>query len=357
MIMNKFSVVPGIFSLLLSGAQLTYGQNLLASDEAWTALNLKVTDELVIPGYQNMAANSVDLVNAAANFCTEISAEGLDSFKAAYHHSMADWQLIQHIQFGPITYFNWNYRLQYWPDERGTGARQLDALIGSGDESVLGSDSFARQSVGVQGLPALERILFDDNAIENFQGNPYLCLVSQTIVRNINEISSGVTQRWTDEYRAVVLDPVASGFYENAEDLSIDFLKALQEAIAKIRDLKLAPVLGDSFASSRNREAESWRSGRSLANIKINLLALQPLFLAYTTAFYEEDVAAVQAAFNDLSANLKVLPDTMSAALENEEQYGRLRMLSGQVDAVHEALEAALKNTDLYLGFNSLDGD
>ena len=357
MIMNKFSVVPGIFSRLLSGAQLTYGQNLLASDEAWTALNLKVTDELVIPGYQNMAANSVDLVNAAANFCTEISAEGLDSFKAAYHQSMADWQLIQHIQFGPITYFNWNYRLQYWPDERGTGARQLDALIGSGDESVLGSDSFARQSVGVQGLPALERILFDDNAIENFQGNPYLCLVSQTIVRNINEISSVVTQRWTDEYRAVVLDPVASGFYENAEDLSIDFLKALQEAIAKIRDLKLAPVLGDSFASSRNREAESWRSGRSLANIKINLLALQPLFLAYTTAFYEEDVAAVQAAFNDLSANLKVLPDTMSAALENEEQYGRLRMLSGQVDAVHEALEAALKNTDLYLGFNSLDGD
>ena len=60
-----------------------------------------------------------------------------------------------------------------------------------------------------------------------------MCSLTTSISRNINEISFGVTQRWMDEYRALILDPVAGGFYENAEDLSIDFLKALQESHRK----------------------------------------------------------------------------------------------------------------------------
>ena len=47
--------------------------------------------------------------------------------------------------------------MHYWPDERGASGRQLDALIASQDESVLTSNAFPRQSVGVQGLPSLEK--------------------------------------------------------------------------------------------------------------------------------------------------------------------------------------------------------
>lgn len=357
MTMKKLLLKMGMLFLSLSSVHMGYGQNLLTQDEDWTAINLQVTDELVIPSYQNLAASSLELVSATENFCAAFSAENLNSLQTAFHQTMSNWQAIQHVQFGPITYFNWNFRLQYWPDERGTSARQLSALIASQDESVLSTDMFARQSVGVQGLPALERILFEDQAVNNFMNDSFLCLLSTTIARNINEISSGVTQRWLDEYRAIVLDPVASGFYENAEDLSIDFLKALQEAIAKIRDLKLAPVMGDSFATSRIRDAESWRSERSLANIKIDLLALESLFTAYSAAFHEADTAAVLAAFADLTTSLAAMPDSIASALADEGQYEQLQTVHAQVDALHEALEMALKNTDLYLGFNSLDGD
>tara|TARA_R110000772_G_scaffold169101_1_gene280815 strand:+ start:3785 stop:4861 length:1077 start_codon:yes stop_codon:yes gene_type:complete len=355
--MNKFLLKTGILILALSSVPLSYGQNLLTRDEEWTAINLLVTDELVIPAYQNLQTSSLELVSATENFCSDISAENLNTLQAAFHQTMSGWQAIQHIQFGPITYFNWNFRLQYWPDERGTSARQLTTLIASQDESVLTTDMFARQSVGVQGLPALERMLFDDEPMNNFRNDSYLCLLSVTIARNINEISAGVLQRWVEEYRAIVLEPVASGFYENAEDLSIDFLKALQEAIAKIRDLKLAPALGDSFAAARNREAESWRSERSLANIKVNLLALEPLFAAYSAAFHEADAVAVMNAFAELTASLADMPDSMTVALSDEEQYVQLQSVHTQMDTLHEALELALKNTDLYLGFNSLDGD
>ena len=37
--------------------------------------------------------------------------------------------------------------------------------------------------------------------------------------------------------------------------------------------------------------------------------------------------------------------------------HAALLQITSELDALFEALEAALKNTDLYLGFNSLDGD
>ncbi len=355
--MNIYFTKLIVLILVLSIGQLTYGQNLITRDEDWTAINLAVTDELVIPAYQNLESRSLDLVNATENFCSNLSGSNLDFLKNAYLQSMDAWQAIQHIQFGPITYFNWNYRIQYWPDERGTSGRQLSFLIAAQDESILARNDFSRQSVGVQGLPVLERLLFENEFISEFQNNSYLCLLTETIARNINEISSGVTQRWQDEYRALVLDPVAGGFYEDAEDLSIDFLKALQEAIVKIRDLKLASVLGESFFTTRYRSAESWRSENSLANIKNNLRNLESLFSAYNSAFHVEDAAKVTDIFVVLTMALAELPDSLTMTLLNETQYTQVQEVYAEVEALHEALETALKNTDLYLGFNSLDGD
>ena len=292
--MDKYIAKLSGLILLLLASPLTYGQNLITRDEDWTAINIAVTDELIIPAYQNLESRSLELISATENFCSDLSALNLDSLKNSYQQSMLAWQAIQHIQFGPITYFNWNYRMHYWPDERGASGRQLDALIASQDEAVLTSDTLSHARVLVcKGCPALEKLLYDANALSDFRDNAYLCSLTTSIARNINEISSGVTQRWMDEYRALILDPVAGGFYEDAEDLSIDFLKALQEAIAKIRDLKLAPAIGESFVTTRTRSAESWRSESSLTNIKNNLNSAELLFTAYTSAFYEEDVAAI----------------------------------------------------------------
>ncbi|MAM71546.1 MAG: hypothetical protein CMP91_10430 [Gammaproteobacteria bacterium] len=342
---------------LLAGLPHGLAQNLIDTDEGWTAINLRVTDELVIPAYTTLQTASQELVERTENFCTAPAADSLALAQGAFANMMDAWQAVQHIQFGPVTYFNWNFRMQYWPDERDTSGRQLQTLIAAANTEILDANSFARQSVGIQGLPALERLFFADTALADFQDNDYLCLLSETIAANLNEISSGILGRWQDEYRAVVLEPASGGIYEDAEDLSIEFLKALQESLSKIRDLKLAPVMGESFARIRTRNAESWRSERSLANIKINVAALEPLFMAYTEAFHEADVQAVIDAFAELNTSLADSADAMVSAQNSEADYQQLVTIHSRLDNLHEAFENALKNTDLYLGFNSLDGD
>jgi len=345
-------------------ANLLIAQPADESTENWTEVNLAVTDSHVIPAYTALMQATQELETVAEAFCRLPDAEGLAGFQDKFHSSMDAWQQIQHIQFGPITYFNWNFRIHYWPDDQGTGARQLDALIAAENQDILSSDNFARESVAVQGYPALERLLYESGSLALLQGNPYRCQVAQTLARNISEIAGGVQTRWVNEFRTTVANADERGFFESAEDATIDFLKAQVEPVRRIQQQKLEEVLGESAGRERVRRSESWHSARSLRNIRLNVLALEGLFngaddsgVQLSSVLLPEDVAIINDNFTELNTALAALPESFAETLEAEGGRENLEQVIAQLDALFESMEAALKNTDLYLGFNSLDGD
>lgn len=350
---------------LIAAALLTLaGSALQAQDTAsadWNGINLAVTDAHVLPAYSRFAETAATLVPAAASLCAAPAPATLAAVQESYHLAFDAWQGIAHVQFGPVTYFNWNYRLQFWPDDKGTGARQLDALLAAQDVSQLEPAAFERQSIGVQGFPALEHLLFEETALAQLQAQPFRCHLVQAIAVNLAGIAEGIAQRWSGEFRAVIADPVQSGQFENAQDATVDFYKALVESVRRYQQQKLVPVLGESLQQVRERRAESWRSQRSLRNLKLDVAALQHLFTAGTpalsSALLADDVALINTAFAELQQSLVPLPDDLAPLLADERGYAQLTTLVAQLDALFEALEAALKRTDLYLGFNSLDGD
>jgi hypothetical protein len=327
----------------------------------WTPLNLAMTDTHVIPGYAAFAEAAAALHAEADDFCARVDAATLAALRTRFHAAMDAWQAVQHLQFGPITYFNWNYRIQYWPDDGGTASRQLAALIAGQDPAVLDLEAFARQSIGVQGFQALEIQLFDADSLAALQTDPYRCAVVRAITANLDDIAGGVAQRWTEEFRTTVANADERGFFESAEDATIDYLKALVESVRRLQQQKLQAVLGDTPAAARERRAESWRSARSLRNLKINLQSLEHLFTgsepALHTVLHAEDVVPIAEAFAKVQAPLAAQPDSLAAALATEGGHAALLRIAAELDALFEAMEAALKNTDLYLGFNSLDGD
>jgi len=342
--------------LLLSG--------FAAAQEAstdFTPVNLAVTDAQVIPSYNAFAVAAADLQAQATTFCAAPAADGLATLQQHFHTTMDSWQSVQHIQFGPVTYFNWNFRVQYWPDDNNTGSRQLAALVAGKDSTVLAPETFARQSVGVQGFQALEQLLFEDDALMELQQDPYRCAVVQAIAVNLHEIATGVATRWVDEFRTSVAEADDTDYFESAEDATIDFLKALVEPVRRIKEQKLDAVIGETFAAARPRRAENWRSERELRNIKLNVQALQQLFVAseppLSSVLQPADVEVVDAAFATLLGTLQAQPDSLALALQDEAGHAALLEVAVQLNTLFEAMEAALKNTDLYLGFNSLDGD
>jgi len=346
-------------ALLTLAAPALQAQDVASPD--WSSINLAVTDQHAVPGYTRLAETAATLVPAAASLCAAPAADTLTALQDSYHLALDAWQGVAHLQFGPVTYFNWNYRLQFWPDDNGTGARQLDALLAAQDLTQLQAAAFERQSVGVQGFPALERLLFEDDALAQVQAQPYRCQLVEAIAANLATIAEGIAQRWSGDFRATIASPEQSGQFENAQDATVDFYKALVESVRRYQQQKLEPVLGESLQQARERRAESWRSQRSLRNLKLDVAALHHLFTAGTPALYSalhaDDVVAVEAAFASLQQMLAPLPDDFLPLLADETGYAQLTALVTGLDTLYEALEASLKRTDLYLGFNSLDGD
>lgn len=356
-----FLLAAGFVALFILTAR---AQSAQTANENWTDVNLAVTDNQVIPAYAAFAGAAGGLEEAGAAFCAAPDEAAFDRFRAAYHDGLDAWEEIQHVQFGPITYFNWNYRLQYWPDDKGTGARQLTALIAAQNPDRLKGDAFARESVGVQGFPALERLLFADDSLADLQADAYRCQVARTIARNISEIASGVHDRWVNEFRTTVANADNRELFEDARDATIEFLKAQVDPVDSIQVQKVEAAIGDEPGQERVRRAESWRSARSLRNIKHNLDALQAMFQGVDgqanhlgSVLLPDDEAAIDDHFVLVQNALADLPDSFAAALALDGGHARLSALAVELDALHEAMETALKNTDMYLGFNSLDGD
>jgi predicted lipoprotein len=150
-------------------------------------------------------------------------------------------------------------------------------------------------------------------------------------------------------------------FSRAREDATIDLLKAVVEAVRGVQQQKLEAVLGENRAA-RGRRAEAWRSDLSVPALRSNVAALQALLRegspALSSVFLPDDLPAIDSAFATLQQDLAAAPDSMNtAALADDVGYAALQRVHADLDVLFELLEAAVKKTDLYLGFNSLDGD
>ncbi len=335
---------------------------LLAQNQQWKEVNLAITDGVIVPAYERFALATVPLTTDAAGFCAAVTQDNLAKLQQDFQQAMDGWQGVQHIQFGPITYFNWNYRLQFWPDDNNAGTRQMDTLLAAADPAVLAPAAFAQQSVGVQGFQALERLLFSNDSLAALQKTPFRCQLVQAIAHNLGDISTGLAKRWHDEFRTTVANAdQRGGYFENSRDVTLDYLKAVVESVRRIQRQKLEAVLADSQAAAHERKAESWRSDRSVRNLRVNVAAFAALFSqskpALSSVLPAADIPAITAAFDKVEKSLAAAPDSMTTALKSPQGYAALKQSRDDINALYEALEVAVKHTDLYLGFNSLDGD
>src|SRR6185437_5350138 len=164
-------------------------------------------------------------------------------------------------------------RFAYWPERRNIVDRQLAGLLAGSDPATLAPDSFARESVAVQGLTALERLLLGDEArqalLAGDAGAVRRCAVATAIARNL----AAIARTSLDGWRTVEGDPDKAGapFSASPSEAAAQFLGNLLTALEVAADQKIAAPLGPSADQARPKAAEQWRSGRSLRDLRLNL--------------------------------------------------------------------------------------
>ncbi|MBU2966222.1 imelysin family protein [Amphritea sp. 2_MG-2023] len=334
------------------------------TEQQWKTVNHALVTEHIIPRYQHLAESSNVLKNSTSALCQQPDQAHLSAAQQAFHRTMDDWESVQHIQFGPIENLMRNFSMQFWPDKKNLIGKQLNILLAEQDPATLKTDALYKASIGVKGLPALERLLFTGQLSE-LENNSYRCQLTSTIAAYIAENSAATVTEWQQAYSPSVFNAGSEdSYYDDHQEAAVDMLKSLVEPVEAIRDQKILRPLGNG-EKVRPRRSESWRSERSIRNIQLNMASLQDLYEGHpdnVASLLRQQGAADQAdkisgLFNDIIAQLKAIQGPLTTTLYQPQTVTQLQQVSASLKQLDLALNAAMKTLDIQLGFNSRDGD
>ncbi len=364
--------------LLLLTVLLTACTSMPSKPITWQSANQAIVKEHIIPRYQQLADASIELEKQSQALCASPSQANLEKTQQAFHQTMDGWIGIQHIRQGPVELLNRYHRFQFWPDKHNTGSKQLGKLLAEQDRETLQADHFARSSVAVQGLTTMERLLFSQNkGIETFgvAGNPsYHCLLVEAITHNLATMSAELVEDWSIEPVPFHTLFLSSGqlLGKRMKDKTLDqkvevttvFFNNLYTQVQSVIDQKLLRPMGEEFSKAKPRYTESWRSERSLRNIKMNLQALESLYdTGFAPAILTKQGGTelniqIKQAFKATLAEINTINQRMHKILEDESQRPVLEQLVSELRQLQSLLTGPLPQTlEIPMGFNALDGD
>lgn len=311
-------------------------------------MSLKVTEDFVLPGYDAFAAAAHDQAKLWAKTCET------EKLKPAFQKTSDAWAKVQHINFGPITSLLRRDRLYHWPERRNAISKSLNKSLAAKDLSSLDPKKFASTSVALQGLPALERLLYSDGMLDS----DFACKLGHTIALNIEEIATGTDKDWQDTLGYIKDGKSHPIYFESMDEVAIRLFTEMLAGFQMITDQKIALPLSSSIKKANGKRAEAWRSHRSTRYIQQNsqaLMAMAKPFMSFLPADVNTQVTH-QFALMEKAAN--GLPASIKDGVKNEAGRAKIKEFLEITRTTRNLLvEAFTKNLGLTVGFNSLDGD
>jgi len=325
----------------------------------WSTFNHQAVQQHILPRYAQLDSSTARLAASTEALCQAPSIDTLEQARRDWHDAMQAWQGIQHVQFGPVQFLMRSFGLQFWPDRKNIGARQLRQALTS--EQPYDAEFFRQASVSIQGFPALERLLFADDALEHLQRGRH-CELTRTIAGHVAQMSHAIHSEWQAQASG---EFTADQDTDIAAELAVELMASLVEPIEAVRDSKLLKPMGDTAAAARPKLLESYRSGSSLANIRSNLAALDALYQGTEPSVDDllqqagaaELAEAIRTRFATIQHMLSQIDIPLSTAITQPDTHAELMAITTQLKQLSEQLDSAMDVLGIQLGFNSRDGD
>jgi len=333
----------------------------------YAVLNKSAIERHILPRYDALVTATAALNDTAKAYCAAPATRPIADLQAAFGQTMDAWQDIQHVRFGPVDWFFRSQRFAFWPDPRNTIGKQMAELLSKHQSGSVDPELLAKGSVATQGLPALERLIFGEDAgkLKSGADAAYRCKYVEAIAINLMQMAKETQAAWKEggdkAFATVMQDggkPDAP--YREPQEATLELFKALYLAVELAADHKLARPLGAALKDARPRLSESWRSERSLHNIQRNLAAAQDLYLNSFSAAMPDK--ATDAAIRDSFAKTLTTANALKTPLETAVQDAKARPQAEALAADLLALKKLLGDRlppalDIPVGFNALDGD
>ena len=353
-----------------------------AAERNLPAFNAAYAEKIAVPFLAAFENAATGLVAAAVALKAKPDAESFAAVIKGFNDVSDAWMAVQVLRFGPMTQNQRLDRIAYWPERSNTTEKQMSAFIAAGDESKLAPANFAKVSVALQGLSALERLLFDSE--HDADGKPasakalaqltaqepaaaYRIGLIGAIAVNLQQIAKDGKAAWHD-LAAKLAKGDQAGFAASPQEATNQIYAGLVTIAQALGSQKLGLALGKGLEAAKPHQAEQWRSGRSLRNIERNLAALKQGLMgdpggsaialvtdAAMAATLRQKIEADHAACEQAIAAV-TLP--LDLAVADDKGRAAVQALLVKINQFRDILTNDMpKAAGITLGFNDLDGD
>ncbi|MDR9825575.1 imelysin family protein [Vibrio sp. FNV 38] len=296
---------------------------------------------------ESLAKQSKGLVNSLQGYCH--AQKSIELARQQWTHVMSAWMRLQGQQRGPDLAIERYWQVQFYPDKKDTTGRKMRHL--REHSSAWSVEELADQSVAVQGVGAIEWLLFDESSW--LSHSEIDCQNGVAITQSLNKNTDWIAKQWQAYTFDSMDEQVWASVYLALINSQLDYAMK-----------KMSLMLGKP-GKSKPYFAEAWRSQTSVGFIKTNLQAVSDLYLASGQGLDSHLRGRGESELADkVSLSLGYLISTWPANVKEHEMlndksgYQELLGLYNQISYVHYLLtEPVAQSLGVVVGFNSTDGD
>jgi uncharacterized protein len=329
----------------------------------------KAVLDFFVPTYEQFVGKAIDMHAAMDQLCTQPGQMQLDIARASFKKLVVAWSRAETIQFGPVGNMARRERILFWPDKKGIGARQFRKIIRSSDQGALDPETLAGKSVAVQGMTALEKILFEksaSNLVASKPGAAYRCAFGKSVAANIINQSKRVLEEWDKHpsYADQMMHPGPHNpHFHDSNNSAATLISTFSHALEVIQDQKLRPTLGTGLDLAKPKKSQ-WRlSSLGLTALEANFQALEDLYtLSGLGAVLPKDEQWIDKTIRSDFATARALFKRFDMPLFNSVTDPSARVWLSQLVDVAGNLQLVLgteiaRAHGVVLGFEWVDGD
>ena len=359
--------MPSFIRVALIGLLLCVTGAASAAELDVKAVVARSIGDFVRPGYVRLHDTTASLGQAVGGLCKTPSDASLEATREAFSATVDSWASIELIRFGPVTEDNRLERILFWPDRKSIGLKQVQAALADKDPTAIDATQLAGKSVAMQGLGALEFVLYGTGSEElSGEAGAFRCAYGLAISKNLETIAGELAAEWADPARFSQkwqeFGP-QNPLYRDDSEVLTELLEVFINGLELIRDQRLGGFLGAEEKADKPKQALFWRSGKTADTLAANMEGLKALLDASGIGPALPETArwigqSADFEFNNAITAAKASRGPVSDVLADPAKRGKLAYFGVVTSSLTELFGTRLSaELGLTAGFSSLDGD
>ena len=244
----------------------------------------------------------------------------------------------------------------------------MQELLAKKDATASDAATLRGKSVAMQGLQALEFVLYGTGSETLATGDDYRCTYGRAIAQNLDAIAGEISAAWNDEagYVALMRNPGPDNpVYRTPAEPAGDIVEILTTGFQYLRDVKIGAFIGENPKTAKPKRAPFWRSGQTMNVIDANFAGLKKLWevsglipVVETRPGGQGFVDSIDFEFATALADLDKGFTPVEEAVVDAREHNRILYLFIVANTLWKYFAEDVSGLlGLRMGFNALDGD